>query len=294
MFMISQLIRLDVDNVHNLISSTIANFRNKATFPRRQHARCVRLYGNYDEFCLNGGGGFDQFLKAEVGEKSKSIRQCFTLHTGQKIPAAPPNPSSQANTNGLASMSDRAMAFKLLFNRIPVLFRFFPCRFPTESFNFSAFSSSHFQANWPIGIHWPIGSSLLYHSTHRLVRDKNACLAFLSRTSLMLRSEATLRCCSTASRYRDAAPCSGIRKIPVALPNPSSQANTNGLASVSDRAMAFKLLFNRIPVLFRFFPCRFPTESASIGRSGRPCCITQLTGWFGTRMPVWHSCPEPA
>ena len=66
------------------------------------------------------------------------------------------------------------------------------------------------EANWPIGIHWPIGSSLLYHSTHRLVRDTNACLAFLSRTSLMLRSEAMLRCCSTASRYRDAAPCSGI------------------------------------------------------------------------------------
>ena len=183
MFMISQLIRLDVDNVHNLISSTIANFRNKATFPRRQHARCVRLYGNYDEFCLNGGGGFDQFLKAEVGEKSKSIRQCFTLHTGQKIPAAPPNPSSQANTNGLASMSDRAMAFKLLFNRIPVLFRFFL-----------------------------VGS------------QQNPSISLLSH------------------------------------PPTSKQIG----------------------------------QLASIGRSGRPCCITQLTGWFGTRMPVWHSCPEPA
>ncbi len=55
-----------------------------------------------------------------------------------------------------------AMAFKLLFNRIPVLFRSLPSRFPTGSFNFSVFSSSHFRSKLA---HWPIGSPLLSHST---------------------------------------------------------------------------------------------------------------------------------
>ena len=46
------------------------------------------------------------------------------------------------------------MAFKVLFNRIPVLLRYLPSRFPTDSFNFSVFSSS-FRSKLA---HWPIGS----------------------------------------------------------------------------------------------------------------------------------------
>ena len=88
-------------------------------------------------------------LKAEIGENSKPIRQCFTpvrrFQWHHQVQALMSEYKCRRIRMDWLQCLIVVRAFKLLFNRIPVLFRYLPSRFPTDSFNFSV-SSSHFRS----------------------------------------------------------------------------------------------------------------------------------------------------
>ena len=259
----------------------------------------------------SAGTGDTVTLKAEVGGKSKSIRQRFTpvkrFRWHHQIQALRRTQMDwlqrlivQWHSNFCSTGSQFCSDFSLVGSQ------------QAPSISLSSHPPTS-EANWPIGIHWPIGSSLFYHSTdsdwgaglkkqHHPLRSRSSklyqfftqlCMVSISsRTTWVApprtatgrtptpakayqqcvqpvginqilppssfcwggiakplclrpgtlhfiiiylqcssfydciqhpqpdqrcehrstgpRSEATLRCCSTASRYRDAAPCSGI------------------------------------------------------------------------------------
>ena len=94
-------------------------------------------------------------LKAEIGENSKPIYQCFTSvrsfqwhHQVQAL-------ISEYKWIGFsAPISNHNRAMAMAFKALLTSFVPIPSRFPTDSFNFSVFSSS-FRSNLA---HWPIGS----------------------------------------------------------------------------------------------------------------------------------------
>ena len=95
-------------------------------------------------------------LKAEIGENSKPIRQCFTSvrsfqwhHQVQAL-------ISEYKWIGFsAPISNHNRAMAMAFKALLTSFVPIPSRFPTDSSNFSVFSSSHFPSKLA---HWPIGS----------------------------------------------------------------------------------------------------------------------------------------